>query len=136
MRCTLGKLPEMPPHLREHLADILCLRHAAGALVVELVVGVNDQAADAVAQDRCPCKVEHPVDARELVVLVPDEEDPVLEPRHALLHLGPLHPLCGACVWEVEEGLAHALLQQLPGVILCLRIPPGGRKGGGGGAEG
>lgn len=40
---------------REHLRDVLSLGDVAGALVVELVVRVDDEASDAVAVCECVC---------------------------------------------------------------------------------
>mmetsp|Transcript_40438 Transcript_40438/g.120655 ORF Transcript_40438/g.120655 Transcript_40438/m.120655 type:complete len:217 (+) Transcript_40438:245-895(+) len=82
-------------HLGEHAADVLCLRHVQRARVVELVVWVDDEAADAVPADRRRRFVQHPVDRRRL-----------LHRRHYALHVRG-HPRHAASV-AVAEAAAIA----------------------------
>ena len=101
----------------EHLAHVLGLAHGGRALVVELVVRVDDETTDAVAVDGGAGDLEDPVDAGKLVVLVPNQVEAVVDPVQGTVQLFEGHPRRALAVGQVEEGLADKLLGQLPRVI-------------------
>ncbi len=68
-------------HLAQGLADVFRFEHPLGTLVFDLVVGINDQAIDAVAYRGHVRPLEDPVDCRGFIV-GPQEHEMILGPRH------------------------------------------------------
>mmetsp|Transcript_1246 Transcript_1246/g.5106 ORF Transcript_1246/g.5106 Transcript_1246/m.5106 type:complete len:275 (+) Transcript_1246:355-1179(+) len=105
---------------RQHLAHVLRLRLPLRPLVVQLVVGVDEEAADAVPHDRRARQADDPVHGGELVVLVADQHELVVEPVQPRAHRLRPHPCLFTPVLALEPRLAGVLLDELARVLVHL----------------